>query len=115
MPAVTKVLIPLPSYGFDPTEAAIPWQILSQKNIVIVFATPNGLPADADNLMLTGKHLGIFKPLLMARKDAVEAYQVMTQSPGFKKPIKYDEIKTTDFDGLLLPGGHDKGVREYLE
>ena len=29
--------------------------------------------------------------------------------------MKYDLIRESDFDALLLPGGHDKGVREYLE
>jgi putative intracellular protease/amidase len=115
MPSIAKVLMPLPGYGFDPTEAAIPWQILTGKNIEIVFATPSGQAAQADKIMLTGEHLGIWGWLLKARKDAVTAYQMMAESAAFKQPIKYEDISADDFDALLLPGGHDKGVREYLE
>lgn len=56
---VSKVLIPIPSYGFDPTEVAIPWKLLSQKGNDVVFATPNGKKASPDNCMLTGEKLGI--------------------------------------------------------
>jgi putative intracellular protease/amidase len=110
-----KILIPLPSYGFDPTEAAIPWRLLTDQNFEIVFATPNGEKSEGDKLMLKGERLGIWKKLLAARKDAVDAYSEMEKSSEFCHPLKYDEVKEMDFDGILLPGGHDKGVKEYLE
>ncbi len=110
-----NILIPLPSYGFDPTEAAIPWKILTDNGIKITFATPKGYPANGDEIMLTGKRLGIFKSLLKARKDAVEAYKLMYQSQEFKQPIRYNVIDPSDYSGIFLPGGHDKGVKEYLE
>ena len=110
-----NILIPLPSYGFDPTEAAIPWKILTDNGIKITFATPKGRPANGDEIMLTGKRLGIFKSLLKARKDAIEAYKLMYQSQEFKQPIRYDAIDPSDYNGIFLPGGHDKGVKEYLE
>ena len=65
--------------------------------------------------MLTGKKLGVWKGLLRARLDAVAAYYEMERSDTFSRPLTYEEIKESDFDGLLLPGGHDKGVKEYLE
>ena len=110
-----NILIPLPSYGFDPSETAIPWKILTDNDIQITFATPKGTPACGDEIMLTGKKLGIFKNLLKARKDAVEAYKLMINSNEFKYPISYDEIKVSLYDGIFLPGGHDKGVKEYME
>lgn len=110
-----KVIIPIPTYGFDPTEVAIPWKILSGNNIEIFFATPDSQIAKADNRMLTGENLGIWKGILQARKDAVEAYHEMETSNEFCNPLKYSEIKENDFDAILLPGGHDKGVKEYLE
>jgi protease I len=110
-----KIVIPLPNYGFDPTETAIPWKILSDKNYEVLFATPQGELAKADKRMVTGKGLGIWKSLLKARKDAVEAYQLMVQSNAFQSPLKYAGLKEKDFDAILLPGGHDKGVKEYLE
>ncbi len=110
-----KVLMPLPSYGFDPTESAIPWKLLTQHDIEVVFATPNGQPARADEIMLTGRGLGIFGPLLKARKDAIQAYEEMEKSSEFLHPISYEQIQEGEFDALFLPGGHDKGVKEYLE
>ncbi|MFD1553229.1 hypothetical protein DNU06_15310 [Putridiphycobacter roseus] len=110
-----KIVIPLPSYGFDPSEVAIPWQLLSKQNYTIVFATPDGKKAAGDSRMLNGKGLGLFKPVLKARKDAVQAYQAMEKSNEFCNPLKYDILIGKDFDAILLPGGHDKGVKEYLE
>ncbi|MGK0389907.1 MAG: protease I [Maribacter sp.] len=109
------ILIPLPKYGFDPTEVAIPWKLLTKNNFKIVFATPRGEQGVGDKLMVTGKKLGIWKYLLKARKDAVSAYHEMIENDAFKNPIAYADIKEKEFDGLVLPGGHDKGVKEYLE
>jgi protease I len=110
-----KVLVPLPRYGCDPSEVAIPWLLLDEKLFEITFITPDGKIATTDEIMLTGKNLGLLKPILQARQDAVNAYRQMEQSPSFKNPLKYTDVSVDDFDGLLLPGGHDKGVKEYLE
>lgn len=110
-----KILIPLPSYGFDPTETAIPWKLLSENGFKVTFATPQGNKAEGDRIMITGKGLGIFKQLLKARKDAVKAYWKMYESSEFNNPIKYEDMEEKDYDSILLPGGHDKGVKEYLE
>lgn len=110
-----KIVIPLPSYGFDPTETAVPWKILTKQGFEITFATPAGKKAQADTKMLTGETLGILKPVLQARKDAVDAYNEMEKSVAFCNPIRYIDIIESEFDALLLPGGHDKGVKEYLE
>lgn len=110
-----KILIPIPSYGFDTTEVAIPWELLSANNFEIVFATPNGKKGTTDKSMLDGSKLGLLKSVLMARKDAVEAYSELFKTKAFNNPLKYSELKESDFDALLLPGGHDKAVKEYLE
>lgn len=109
------VLIPLPTYGFDPTESAVPWKLLTEAGVHVAFATPGGQQAAADERMVTGKGLGPWKSVLPARRDAVDAYQEMIQSAAFSHPLRYDEVVGRDCQALLLPGGHDKGVREYLE
>lgn len=109
-----KILIPLPSYGFDPTEVAIPWKILTSNNFEVIFVTPQGDKAHPDKLMLTGEKLFIWKKLLVARKDAVKAFYEMIKSDSFKNPKTYD-VNEEDYSGILLPGGHDKGIKEYLE
>ena len=110
-----KVLMPLPSYGFDPTEASIPWRQLTNEGYKVVFATPDKSYGQGDSLMITGKGLGIWKTLLKAREDAVIAYNDMIASEEFKNPKSYSELCVEDYLGLILPGGHDKGMKEYLE
>jgi protease I len=110
-----NVLIPLPQKDFDPTEVAVPWKILKTQGIQISFATPNGQKATCDQIMLTGQKLGLLAPLLMADSNARMAYAEMERSSEFLTPLKWTELENKDFDGLLLPGGHDKGMREYLE
>ncbi len=110
-----RILIPLPSYGFDPSEAAIPWKVLANRGHQVVFATPDGKAGTADEIMLTGRGLGIWKWLLGARGDAVAAYRQMEATEAFQNPIPYTDLQREDFDGLLLPGGHEKSVRPYLE
>jgi len=112
---VSKVLIPIPSYGFDPTEVAIPWKLLTERNIGVVFATPTGTQASPDSRMVSGENLGIWKSALRARQDAVAACEEMGKDKSFCNPIKYVDARESDFAGIFLPGGHDKGVREYLE
>jgi putative intracellular protease/amidase len=110
-----KILIPLPSKGFDPTEVAVPWMVLSQAGHDIVFTTPTGQTGTVDDRMLNGTGLGLLKPILRARGDAVDAYAEMTKTSAFQNPVAYADLREADFDGLVLPGGHDKPVREYLE
>lgn len=109
------ILMPIPCMDFDPTETAIPWKILTSKGIEIEFATPDGKPGAADTIMLTGKGLGVWKRVLMAREDALHAYSEMTQSKSFQNPKSYRDLKVSDYKGLILPGGHAQGMKDYLE
>lgn len=109
------ILIPLPRYGFDPTEAAVPWRYLTSQSMKIIFATPDGQVAAADDRLITGKGFGVFRKFLMADSEAIEAYQQMVESEAFLNPISYSEIQTSEYDGIILPGGHDKGMKSYLE
>jgi protease I len=109
------ILMPIPENDFDPSETSIPWRILKENQIEIEFATPNGSPGNADPKMLTGETLGILKPALMAGKDARSDYAEMIQDPKFQNPIRYDQISSGSYKGILLPGGHAKGMRPYLE
>jgi protease I len=112
---VSKVLIPVPSYGFDPTEVAIPWKLLTERDVSVVFATPTGHKASPDSLMVSGEKLGIWKSALRARQDAVAACAEMEKDESFCNPLKYVDTEEGAFAAIFLPGGHDKGVREYLE
>ena len=52
-----KIIIPIPNRDFDPSEVALPWQILRAAGHIVEFATPDGGPASADPLMLSGEGL----------------------------------------------------------
>ncbi len=108
-------LMPLPSEGFDPTEAAVPWQVLSDLGHRIVFATPDGQPGTADAAMVTGKSLGIMAPLLRADRHGRNAYAAMIASADFRQPMTHAAMAGQSFDALILPGGHAKSMRPYLE
>jgi protease I len=112
---MATVLMPLPSRDFDPTESGVPWRILRDRGHRVVFATPDGRPGEADPRMVTGEGLGILARLLMADHNGRGAYEAMAQSAEFRSPIAYDTITEAAFDALLLPGGHAKGMRPYLE
>jgi protease I len=81
----------------------------------VVFATPDGKPAQADPKIVTGEGLGIFAPFMKADANGRTAYSETTQCAEFQGPISYDGIVAADFDALLLPGGHAPGMRPYLE
>ena len=110
-----KILIPLPSTDFDPTEAAIPWRVLSEGGLEIVFATPNGESAVCDLRMLEGHGLGVLRPLLQADRNGRAAYAEMAKSSEFLNPLKWSEVDISAFSGVILPGGHAPGMRAYLD
>src|ERR1700749_2570283 len=125
---MAKILIPIPNRDFDPSETAVSWSVLKRLNHSVAFATPDGKPGEADELMLTGegldiwgfipgvRHLVAIGRLMRANADARRAYAAMEQDAAFKAPLKWNEIRRQDFDALLLPGGHRaRGMRDYLE
>ncbi|HEY2563898.1 MAG TPA: type 1 glutamine amidotransferase domain-containing protein [Acidimicrobiales bacterium] len=122
------VLIPLPERDFDPTEVAVSWQVLVGQGHEVRFATPDGSPARADDLMVSGRGLdpwgfvpglsrlvGIGR-VLRADAQGRAAHAELVRAPSFVNPMVWDEVTMDDFDGLLLPGGHRaRGMRQYLE
>jgi hypothetical protein len=52
---------------------------------------------------------------LRAESGARKAYQQLLQDPNFQHPLRYDQLKVADFDGLILPGGHAPNMVPYLE
>ncbi len=125
---MARVLVLLPARDFDPSEAAVSWQVLANAGHVVGFATPDGRPAVADDMMLTGQGLDLWGAipllrnwpliglLMRANRDAREAYAGMIADPNYVAPQRWDAVDVSAFDGLLLPGGHRaRGMRAYLE
>jgi putative intracellular protease/amidase len=125
---VAVVLIPVPELDFDPTEVAVSWKVLSDLGHEVSFSTPDATRGRGDDLMVTGRGLDFwgFVPglshlvgigrLLRADADGRAAYDELLRSPAFLHPIRWSDIDSATFDGLLLPGGHRaRGMRRYLE
>jgi putative intracellular protease/amidase len=125
---MARVLVPLPARDFDPSEAAVSWRVLVNAGHVVSFATPDGRPAVADDLMLTGqgldpwgaipllRNLPLVGLLMRANRDARKAYAEMTAGPNYLAPLRWDVVDASAFDALLLPGGHRaRGMRDFLE
>jgi putative intracellular protease/amidase len=125
---LAHVLVPISALDFDPSEVAVSWRELTQRGHQLVFATPDGRVARADEMMLTGEQLdpwGMVPGLrrlpavgrvLRADGTARSYYARLERSREFNAPIRWDQIKIAEFDGLLLPGGHRaRGMRPYLE
>jgi putative intracellular protease/amidase len=125
---MAHLLMPLPALDFDPTEAAVTWQVLRSLGHEFTFATPEGSQAEADDIMLTGQGLDIWGRipglrrlvfvgrLLRANRAARAAYVALAGDAAFGAPIAWADIDPAAYDGLVLPGGHRaRGMRAYLE
>ncbi len=110
-----RILLPLPSSDFDPTEAGVSWSILHGAGHDVVFATPDGNRAVADQRMVEGRGLGILKWVLMADGIGRDAHERMIADPAFAAPLSYRQLENEDFSALVLAGGHAAGMKEYLE
>ena len=112
---MATVLVPIPHADFDPTEVAVPWKTLRALGHLVVFATPDGEPGEADKRMLTGRGLSVLAPLLVADANGRRAYAELELSEEFRHPLPYSAARLDDHHGVLLPGGHAAGMRPYLE
>jgi putative intracellular protease/amidase len=125
---MARVLILLPSRDFDPSEAAVSWQVLVDAGHAVAFATPDSRAAVADDMMLTGqgldpwgaipllRNLPLIGLLMRANHTARQAYARMIADPSYGAPLRWAAVDAAAFDGLLLPGGHRaRGMRDYLE
>lgn len=111
---MAKVLMLLPAQDYDPTEAAVPWGALRAAGHEVIFATPRGDPAYADErLVRTG--FGPLNALLMTRKEDLNTYARMSRDAAFREPLAYPALADAQYDALLVPGGHAAGVKTLLE
>ncbi|MDK9697322.1 MAG: type 1 glutamine amidotransferase domain-containing protein [Siculibacillus sp.] len=125
---MARVVVPVPSRDFDPSEVAIGWKVLAGRGHEVVFATPDGRPGHADPIMVTGRGLDPWSELpvigrlklvgLLLRSDraARTAHAAMIADPAFLSPLRWADLRVEDFDGLYLGGGHRaRGMRGFLE
>ncbi|GAA3584339.1 type 1 glutamine amidotransferase domain-containing protein [Amycolatopsis ultiminotia] len=125
---MSTVLIPVPARDSDPTEVAVSHAVLVGAGHRVLFATPGGEPAECDEIMVSGVGLdpwsrsaksartAVLGRLLRADKRARTAYTALQNDASWQEPLPWHDITGSQWDGLLLPGGHRaRGMREYLE
>ena len=103
--------MPLPDNDFDVTEVAVPWHILTAAGHRVTFATERaGTRPAADPRLLTGVLFG----KLGAAAEAQRFYRQLSTDDEFLRTISWADIVPADYGGLILPGGHAPGMRQYL-
>ena len=76
------VLLPLPALDFDPTEVAVSWQVLCRLGHEVVFATPEGQPGHADDLMVSGRGLDPWGGVPLVRHLALVGLALRANADG---------------------------------
>ena len=112
-----RILIPLSNTDINPAEVAVPFEYLKEAKCEIVFATPDGKPAEADAGSIAGASvLGLCK-LFQCTPEAIRSYRQLEETQEFNNPITYEEMeaKVSTFDAIFLPGGHGPGIRKYID
>jgi len=122
-----KIIIPIPHHDFDPSEVAVTWKILRAAGFEIDFATPDGKRGYADERMISGvgldpwgwipglRKLRCLGLLLRADRYGRQAYRELQKDARFLQPKRYADLVVEHYDAMVLPGGHAKGMRPYLE
>lgn len=106
-----KLLMPVPDADFDTTEVAVPWRLLTDLGHSVEFATEDGGTAPrCDPRLLTGVIFG----KLGAFAEPRAYYGQLTDAPEFRSPVSWRTLDPAGYDGLILPGGHAPGMRQYL-
>lgn len=112
---MAKVLMLVPNTDFDPTEAGVPWHVLTEAGHDVWFATEDGTKAQCDQVTLSGKGLKGRLKTLAVRPANRKIYIKMEANKRFESPLAWSDVNPDDFDVLILPGGHAPGMKPYLE
>jgi len=106
-----RILMPLPDHDFDVTEVAVPWRLLTDAGHQVVFATARaGTRPAADPRLLTGVIFG----QLGAEPEPKRFYGELANDPAFAATVAWEAVEPSEYDGLILAGGHAPGMRQYL-
>ncbi|KAM0542743.1 hypothetical protein ACHAPJ_012676 [Fusarium lateritium] len=113
MMAAPKVLIMMSDAGHDPTETAVPYAAFKEAGFTVQFATETGKTPECDKRMMegvTGKILGAKSAIVKQCKD-------MFNSEEARHPLSWTApgFSLDDYNLVLFPGGHDKGVRQIID
>ena len=89
----------------------MPWRLLTRLGHVVRFATEaGGVAPAADQRLLDGVIFG----QLGAEDEPKVFYAEMQADAEFRAPLAWFDVDPSELDGLILPGGHAPGMRQYL-
>jgi putative intracellular protease/amidase len=57
---------------------------------------------------------GVLFGQLGAEPEAKSFYRELEGDPRFKAPIQWGDVDASAYEGMILPGGHAPGMRQYL-
>ncbi|KAI0150806.1 class I glutamine amidotransferase-like protein [Xylariaceae sp. FL1272] len=108
-----SVIFLMADYGHDPTETAVPYDAFKAAGYTISFATESGKVPRCDKKMLEG----VTQKLLGAKKEAISKYKNMQRSEEYLHPLSWStpDFSLDPYDLVVLPGGHEKSVRQIIE
>ena len=106
-----RVWMPLPDRDFNTTEVAVPWRVLKDAGHEVVFATEHGRTRPTCDPKLID---GVIFGKLGAAPEPIAFYRELESAPEFEAPVAWGDLEPSDFDGLILVGGHAPGMRQYL-
>jgi putative intracellular protease/amidase len=107
---MATILMPLPDEGFDVTEVAVPWRLLTDAGHAVVVATESAAVPNADPLLIAGVVFGA----LGAEPEPIAFYRDFERAASREAPRAWSDLSMDDYDALLLPGGHAPRMRQYL-
>ena len=107
---MATILMPLPDEGSDVTEVAVPWRLLTDAGHEVVIATEFGRAPNADPLLISGVVFG----QLGAEPEPIAYYRDFERAPSRNAPLRWSDLDVSEFDGVLLAGGHAPRMRQYL-
>src|SRR5690348_3728205 len=108
---MARILVPVPDRDFDLTEVAVPWKLLDEAKHQVIFATEGGErgPSPACDPRLVD---GVLFGQLGAKPEPKRFYDELRRATAFERPLAWSELDPTDFDALVLPGGHAPGMKQ---
>ncbi len=105
-----EILIPLPDRDFDVTEVAVPWKLLTEAGLRVVFATEEGATPAADPLLIHGVVFG----RLGARSEPLAFYRQLDTFVRACRALGYPESPDNNAPASTGVGPHPMNKRGRL-
>ncbi|KAG8930253.1 hypothetical protein FRC03_008767 [Tulasnella sp. 419] len=108
-----RAVICLPDGGFDATQVALPWHILTSRGCIVDVATERGDVPSSEQATFQG----VFRKLFAPNAEAVAVYHRFIQSSSFLSPRSWSssDFSFMQYDCVILPGCSEKRILQMVE